>query len=101
MSPSSRSGTTKVSLLRAKEFDFERDPGEAFRAMGSEPCRNRFRLRKPPRLVLPDIDVEFRPLARVGGVGGVVSSECLPSELMVDDLSRKPNLLGGTRVGDE
>lgn len=43
----------------------------------------------------------MRPLPIVGGVGGVKSSDSLPKELMVDDLSRKPNLLGGARTEED
>lgn len=60
------------------------------------------RLRKPPKLVRPEVEVELRALARLGGVGEVViSSDGLPRELIVDDRSRKPNRRGGARVGDE
>lgn len=101
VSPSSRSGTTKASLLRANELDFECIPGERVLELESEPCRKRLRVRKPPRLVLPDVDVELRALLRVGGVGEVMSSDWRPKEPMVEDLSLKPSLLGGARTGEE
>lgn len=58
-------------------------------------------MRNPPRLALPDVDVEFRALPSVGGVGGVRSSDGRPKELIVEDRSRKPNRRGGARTGED
>ena len=88
----------------ANEFDLELLPGESWRdALASEPCRKRLRVRNPPRLARPPVEVELRalPLPRVGGVGGVISSDGLPTVLIVEALSRRPSLLGGAMLGDD
>lgn len=53
----------------------------------SEPWRNLPRAKSPPRLVLPDVDMELRALPDNVG-GGVISSETRGKVDMVDALSR-------------
>lgn len=68
VSPSSRSGTTSASRLMANEFDLLLVPGEPCRGeCGSELCLKRERLRRPPKLERPLVDVEFLPLPGSGG----------------------------------
>ena len=63
VSPSSRSGTTKASLLIAKELALLLDDGDPLRGeRGSEPCRKRERPKNPPKLGLPVVEVEVLPL---------------------------------------
>ena len=56
--------------------------------MGSELCLRRDKLKIPPRLVLPDVDVDVLVDCGMGGVGSPSSSIALRSELIVDDLPR-------------
>lgn len=90
-SPSSRSGSAKFSLLRAKEFVCDDIPpaGPYLGDHGSEPCRSReVRLLRPPILFLPtDAEaVELRP----DGIAPfrLSSSTRLFIEADVRDLSR-------------
>lgn len=99
VSPSCRSGKAKDSLLIANELDL--DPCPSLKPLRSVPWRNLLRVRKFPRLPRPEVDVELRALPlRVGGVGGVTSSEPRPEVLIVEALSRAPRRRG-MPMGDE
>ena len=56
--------------------------------IGSELCLRRDKLNIPPRLVLPDVEVDVLVDCGMGGVGSPSSSIALRSELIVDDLPR-------------
>lgn len=102
VSPSCRSGTTTgASLGRLMEFWFDREedgvPGKAipFREVtGSELCRNRDKLNKPPRLGRPEVEVDVRVESGRVGVGGTSSSGTLRKEPIVDDRPRASSLGG-------
>ena len=53
------------------------------------------------RLLLPAVDVEFLPLVAYGGVGGGASSDCAPSEPIVDDRPRSPRRTAGALTWGE
>lgn len=100
VSPSSRSGITSASRLIANELDLLRVPGEPWRGeCGSELCLKRERLRNPPKLDRPVVEIEFLPLAERGG-GVSTSRELRPKLLIVEDLSRMSSRIGGCK-GDE
>ena len=82
----------------ANEFDLLLAPGEPCDGeCGSELFLNRERVKKPPKLERPVVDVEFLPLGTAGGVP--ISRELRPKELVVEDRSRIPRGTGG-RSGD-
>lgn len=92
VSPSMRSGRAIVSRLIVIELALELVPGESYLYPVPSPLRKRFKVRNPPRLARPLVDVEFRVLPfKVGGVGGVTSSEGLPKVLFVFARSRIPS----------
>lgn len=81
-------------------------PGDPYLGnAGSELWRRRLRLKIPPRLLRPVVEVEFRPDCWPGGckggVGSAASSRTFVSEPIVEDLPRLPNGIGGLRAGDE
>lgn len=99
VSPSSRSGMTSVSLLNANEFGLLPAPGESCLAeYASESCLNLVKLRNPPKLDRPVVDVEFLVLP---DMSGGVSTEWRPrEELVVDARSLIPNRMGGCSGDD-
>ena len=56
--------------------------------IGSELCLRRDKLKIPPRLVLPVVEVDVLVDCGIGGVGSPSSSIALRCELIVDDLPR-------------
>ena len=62
--------------------------------LGSELCRNRDKLNKPPRLGRPEVEVDVRVESGSVGVGGTSSSATLCKEPMVDDRPRASSLGG-------
>jgi hypothetical protein len=111
VSPSSRSGKEIASLLKLIEFEPETKPEFGVMTFVDDPCRGDCaswclilcpiwnRLLK---LLLPAVEVEFRPLPPLakGGVGGVSSEFPLP-EPIVDDLFRfEVDCVGGEDLVD-
>jgi hypothetical protein len=82
----------------ANELDLLLEPGDPCRGeCGSEFCLKRARLKMPPRLLLPVVDVEFRVLPTIGGGVSILAR---PQELVVDDRSLIPRRVGGCRGED-
>ena len=69
--------------------------------IGSELCLKRERLNIPPRLVLPDVEVDVLVDCGMGGVGSPSSSIALRSELIVDDLPRNGRPAGRPLVVED
>ena len=81
-------------------------PGDPYLGnAGSELWRKRLRLKRPPRLLRPVVEVEVRPDCWPGGckggVGSAASSRTFVSEPIVEDLPRLPNGMGGAKTGDD
>ena len=110
VSPSSRGGTCRISLLIENEFCFDENAGVPGWLCAGDPyrgdCEPEFCLNLPKmllKLLRPAVDVEVRQLLGRDGVGGTSSD--LPerplTDAIVDERGRKPAREPEYLAGDE
>ena len=70
-------------------------------SIGSELCLRRERLKRPPRLGRPAVEVDVLVEGSNGGVGKCSSSSTLRQELIVDERPRELSGVGRTGTFDD